>query len=111
MKRIRRVTVKVEQRDISITVTQTVAGDGRSGPSEPLDSTARTEAESIAPEVCPDCGAAWVSDFAAALKDFQIPLALLRAALLDHRLHSSWLADGQFRVCERSLKSIRDPKR
>lgn len=104
MSRIRRISMTVAHREISVSVAQTSVTDDSRRTGEP---TGRGEAPQSS-DICPECGAPWISGFAGVLKDFSIPLEQLQAAILDRRLHSHWLPDGQFRVCERSLKTIKE---
>jgi hypothetical protein len=101
----RRILLRVAQREISLSITQTVVTDSEGAI---RDSSGPTGADRNAPEVCPECGASWIFNFAEALKSFPIPLGQLQAAILDRRLHSHWLPDGQFWVCERSLKNMKE---
>jgi hypothetical protein len=101
MKRIRRVYLRAEHREVSVTITQTTEGGG--GVAAWPDSGG-----GVSPDVCPECGSFWTTDLQSALKELSTHLASLQSAILDHRLHSYWMPDGQVRVCERSLKAIKE---
>jgi hypothetical protein len=93
MKRIRRISLTVEHREVSVTITQNATG------SEDF-ATAQMGRASVRPEKCPDCGAPWLADSHGALRE-----AFL-ADFLGH-LHLHCQPDGQFSVCERSFQQFR----
>jgi hypothetical protein len=104
MNRLRRISVRVEQREVSVSITQTttISGEPGAGP---------TPKESGQPGNCPDCGAPWLPDLSTALRDAHISLEVLRTALLENRVHLQNLPGGLFRVCERSFKTIKETNR
>ena len=95
----RRISLRIEHRAISVSVTQTT------GNPEESDFSQNANDDAPAPN-CPDCGSPWLSDFATALRDAPISLELLQSAILNRRLHLQPLAEGQFRVCERSFQQV-----
>lgn len=99
MKRIRRVSLRVERREISITLSPSAASAGGEAPGD---------FDGQRPDVCPHCGAAWLPDFGTALREAHVGVELLQIAIRDRRLHLHSLPDGQFRVCERSFQTMRE---
>ena len=101
MKRVRRISLSVEHREVSISIAQTVVTSGEARPTEMPGDAAQSQ-------TCPDCGAPWLPNFRQALQESQIDLGLVLAAILDHRLHLQHRPDGQLQVCERSLQQIKE---
>jgi hypothetical protein len=101
MNRLRRISLKVEHRTISVTWTQTTQIAGEAYPPHKPNDAGQ-------PDTCPDCGGPWLPDFSTAILDTHCSLDLLQTALQNNRLHLQYLPDGQLRVCERSFEQIRE---
>jgi hypothetical protein len=101
MTRIRRISLRVERREISLSITQAGTTPGEAG-------EAQTPNNAIPPNACPDCGSPWLPDLQKALLDGKIELNLLQSAILAHRLHLQRGPDGELWVCERSLEQIKE---
>ena len=101
VRRLRRLRLRIEHREVSVSTINAVASPGEPSPVEALGETAL-------PSSCPNCGAPWHPSLHRALLEAGIDSGLLQAAVLDHRLHLQRQPDGEFRVCERSLQQIRE---
>lgn len=101
MTRIRRISLKVERREVSLSITQTVTtrGDADGG---------HTSSEANQPATCRDCGSPCLANSQNVLLETQIGLNLLQLAIFAHRLHIQRGLDGQLWICERSLEQIKE---
>jgi hypothetical protein len=100
MTKIRRVSIRIEHREVTFSIRQTVTAGGE--PKEVDESTA------IRPNVCPQCGGPWMPDFQQELRKTPIGLEQLEAVILSRRLHFHTQADGQFWVCEQSFQHLKE---
>jgi hypothetical protein len=106
MNRIRRVSMTVAHREVSLTVTHTTEtthiprAKGIPGESE-LN-------EEHAPDLCPICGGSWLADFSTAVKEACISLDRLQAAVIDNQIHLRQQADGIVRICNRSFQQLKE---
>jgi hypothetical protein len=100
VKRGERISLNIEHREVSVSIAQTAVTSGECRPTQVPRDVAQSEN-------CPDCGASWLPNFQNAIKESQIDLRLLLAAILDGRLHLQCQPDGRFRVCERSFQRLR----
>ena len=103
MKRIRRISLSIEHREISASITQTIMptgpATGDSGlPEAPKDSP---------PANCPECGSRFMG-FQDALQQGHIDPVLLQASIFNSQLHIQRQPDGQFWICQQSLQLIKE---
>jgi len=101
MKRTRRISIEIEQRKLTFSLT-------RAATPEPASCTARegncAEPEStLCTSVCSNCGAPWIEVMGLDGADTD---AIYRA-LLQHGLHLHASAAGPLRICSKSLEEIR----
>jgi len=101
LRRRRRISMRVEHRQASLSITEDVATPGEFRPA-----LAPQEAQPSA--ACPSCGAPWHLSLQNVLADGQIAPDLLQAAVLDRRLHVQQQLDGQVWICEESVRQIRE---
>jgi hypothetical protein len=99
MKRIRRISLRVERREVSLSITQTGTAPGEScSPQMPTDSAQ--------PENCPDCGAPWITVAAHAGDSVGANTASIHRALQQCGAHANICATGELRICSKSLEEI-----
>jgi hypothetical protein len=107
MKLIRRISISVEHREVSASITQTIiqtgtmSGDSGS-PDAPKDANP--------PANCPECGGAGFLNVQEALHQGHIDPVLLQSALLNSRLHFQRQPDGRFWICRRSLQQLKEER-
>jgi hypothetical protein len=101
MTRIHRISLKVERREVSLSITQTATTRGNAD-------GAHTPCETAQPSTCRDCGSPCLANFQTVLLETQIGLNLLQLAILDHRLHLQRGPDGHLWICERYLEQIKE---
>jgi Zn-finger nucleic acid-binding protein len=101
MTKIRRVSIRIEHREVTFSIRQTVTAAG-----EPTAGS--DEARGIRPDVCPQCGGPWLPDFQQELRQTPIGLEQLEAVMLSRRLHFHTQADGRFWVCEQSFQHLKE---
>jgi len=97
MTKIRRVSIRIEHREVTISIRQTAAGDA-----------GNDEGGGVRPEVCPQCGGPWMPDFQVALRQTPIGLEQLQAVLGSRELHFHAQDGGRFSVCEQSFQQLRE---
>ena len=101
MTQTRRISLKVERREVSLSIAKTMTTRGNAGGTH-------IPSETTQPATCPDCGSPCLTNFQNILLEMQIGLNLLRLAILDHRLHLQRGLDGQLWICERSVEQIKE---
>ena len=105
MKLIRRVSISVEHREVSASITQTITPTGTTSgdsgsPDAPKDANP--------PANCPECGGAFFLNIQDALHQGYIDPVLLQSAPLNSRLHFQRQPDGWFWICRRSLQQLKE---
>lgn len=103
MKRTHRLSIEIEHRKLTISLTRASGADVRAGSESSVDAI---EPFSF-PPACPDCGAPWITVMAhvgefAASGDNAIYRALQR-----HGLHLHVAPTGQLNICSKSLEEFR----
>lgn len=105
MKLIRRISISVEHREVSASITQTITptktSSGDSG-------SADAPKDANPPANCPECGGAVFLKVPDALHQGHIDPVLLQSALLNSRLHFQRQPDGRFWICLRSLQQLKE---
>ena len=100
---VRRISLKIERRELSLSITQTVTRTGEAD-------AERVSAQASQPTACPECGSPWLPDFQNAFSGARfgtdIGLNLLQSAILERRLHLSALPGGELLICQRSFYQI-----
>lgn len=105
MKRTRRVSIEIEQRNVTFSFTHTAPPETASGAGTEGSVTALEPA--LHPPVCPDCGAPWITVTAQGGEvGASGPNAIYRA-LKQHGLHLHVSPTGQLRICSKSFEEIR----
>jgi hypothetical protein len=101
MTKIRRVSIRIQHREVTLSLTQTVHPNGEH----------RGESDGtggVRPDVCPECGGPWMPDFQQELRQTRIGLEQLEAMIRNRRLHFHSQADGRFWVCQWSFHHMRE---
>jgi hypothetical protein len=105
MKRTRRVSIEIEHRRLTFSLTRTAGQDAQS-PAAPENNNTELEVSSL-PPVCPDCGAPWLT-VTASTTDADVSSAnAMYRALQQHGLHLHAAPAGQIRICAKSFEEIR----
>lgn len=114
MKRIRRLSIEIEQRRLTLTLTATgtpttgATATGTPGPRvEPIagHGSSAIEAYSHLP-VCPDCGSSWIV-VAGYEADTGVSTAVVLGALRQLGLHLEVSPSGTLRICSKSFEEAR----
>jgi hypothetical protein len=100
MKRVRRISLSVEHREVSVSITQTVVTSGESRPTP-------TPGETAQPANCPDCGAPWITVAAHTGENATANVASIHRALQQCGAHMHVSATGKLRICSKSFEEIR----
>ncbi|WP_197414122.1 hypothetical protein [Terracidiphilus gabretensis] len=105
MRRVRRISVSIEHREISASITQIlqrpVTSSGSTGSPDVLK-------DAIPPVHCPQCGGTWFMGFQDVLDRGFIDWVLLKLAILTGSIHLQRQPDGQLWICERSLQQFKE---
>jgi hypothetical protein len=99
MKRIRRISLRVERREVSLSITQTGTTSGES-------CSLQMPTDPAQPENCPDCGASWVTVAACAGESVGANTTSIHRALQQCGAHAHISASGELRICSKSLEEI-----
>jgi hypothetical protein len=94
----RRISIKVEHTEVTITVTEIV----------PRNATAPAPENTSPPELCPDCGAPWLPNFREAVSNRSLTAAQLQAAASQEKLHLFCSSNNEIWICERSLQHMKE---
>jgi hypothetical protein len=93
----RRISITMERTELTISITQHVAPGGAISAEGPGP-----------PELCPQCGGAWIANFQATALQGGIGPGRLQAAAAGERLHLHCSAQGEVWICERSLEELKN---
>ena len=100
MKRIRRISLRVERREVSLSITQTGTTSGES-------CSLQMPTDPAQPENCPVCGAPWVTVAAQAGESVGANTASIHRALQQSGAHVYVSATGELRICSKSFEEFR----
>jgi hypothetical protein len=103
MNRVRRISLSVEHREVSVSIAQTVVTFGESR-------TTPTPGDAAQPENCPDCGSPWITVTAHTGENAVANVASIQRALQQCGAHMCVSATGEFRICSKSFEEIRFQK-
>lgn len=105
MKRTRSVSIEIEHRKLTFSLTRTVPPETASGPGTEGGGAALGPISD--PPVCPDCGAPWITITAQAGEVGASGTNPIYRALQQRGLHLHVSPAGQLRICNRSFEEIR----
>ena len=98
MKLVRRISISIEHREISASMTQTGAMPSNFG------SGATNDAQP--PATCPACSGPSFLSAEDALRQGHIDAALLQSALANSRIHFQRQPDGRIWICRHSWEQL-----
>jgi hypothetical protein len=98
MKRVRRISLSVEHREVSVTVAQSA----ETGEPRPL----AMPGDAAQAEPCPECGAPWITVAAQAGESGAAGVAGIYRTLQPSGVHMQISPAGELRICSKSLEAI-----
>ena len=101
MKRVRRISLSVEHREVSVSISQIVVTSSESCPTQ-------TPGDAAQPETCPDCGASWITVVAQAGENAGPNATNIHRALKQYGAHVHVSATGELRICRKSFEEIKE---
>ena len=117
MKRVRRISVEIERREVTFSLTRTSGGAASASPAEAPEVRSRQVTfnestpgigDSPVPAVCPFCGADWVFAMVELGEPSSASVVSLQSALRQLGLHLHVSATGEFRICSKSFEAIKE---
>jgi hypothetical protein len=95
----RRISIRVEHTEVTISIAETSA---------PANGSLEAQGIMVPPNLCPDCGAAWIPNFQKTVSGLHLDAARLQTAATEGRLHLFCAPDDEIWICESSIQQMKE---